>query len=703
MPLHRLLPVCCACLALTVHPAMTAAEADAGAAAKITELRAQIAHHDELYFKHAAPEISDHEYDRLTEELASLEREHPELAGGPPSRLNGDDRGGRFPTARHRVPMTSLDKAYDEAGLRAFHARVRREADGEDVVFIIEPKIDGIAVSVTYERGRLLRAVTRGDGIEGDDITENIRTIDELPHDLATGGGDAVPEFVEVRGEVFLSLAAFARINREREAAGLPPFANPRNAAAGTAKLTDPAAVAARGLSVAFYGLGACEPARTRPFSQQALLGRMRSWGLPVVGDVSLASDADGLWRAVRDLGEARSHLPYPTDGVVVKVDALPLRELLGEGPQAPKWAIACKLAPKRASTRVRAIYLQVGRTGVLTPVAEFDPVALSGSTVACASLHNREVMARRDVRVGDTVFVERTGDIIPAIVGVDHAKRPATSAPYHFPDTCPACNASLETLEGGVAVRCPNEACPAQVRRRLEHFASEAAVNIEGLGPATIEAITARCGVDDPADLYRLRPEQLHGLGAEAPASGDALLAALERSKSAELWRVIHGLSIPRVGETTSRDLAAVFPDLASFAEFGPGDCAAGSRAAELELGPATEAAVLAWFADDRHRSLVRDLAALGLGARSALDRTTGSAVFAGKLLVLTGQLERLSRDEAVSRIRAAGGRVAASVSRRTSYVVAGANPGAKLGRARELGVPVIDEAELLRLLSAP
>ncbi|MBE2214522.1 MAG: NAD-dependent DNA ligase LigA [Opitutaceae bacterium] len=668
--------------------------------ARIAILRAEIARHDALYFRQAAPEISDSEYDRLKEELAALERAHPELAMVPPASPGFDDRSGRFPTARHSEPMLSLEKVYDEDALRSFYARVSREIDRDGITFIVEPKIDGIAISVTYERGRLVRAVTRGDGNEGDNITENVLTIEGLPRELAARGGGDAPELIEIRGEVYLTFDAFARINREREAAGEPPFANPRNAAAGTARLDDPDAVAGRGLQIAFYGLGACEPASARPASQQATLARIAAWGLPVVDRAVVVCDAEVLWQTVCALGEERAGLAYPTDGVVVKLDDIAWRAKCGDSPQGPRWAVAYKYAPRRAATRVRAITIQVGRTGVLTPVAEFDPVDLAGSTVARASLHNRDALARLDVRVGDAVFVEKAGEIIPEIVAVDRGRRSPESAAFVFPETCPACATAVVSGEGGALVRCPSEACPAQVRRRLEHFASMAAVNIAGLGPATIGALVERGWVDDPADFYRLERAQVLGLGADVVVSSDALLSAIERSKSAELWRVIHGLGIPRVGETTARDLATVYPDLAAFGDLSAADFDAAGRAAVLDLGRATEQALLFWFAEARHRALVRDLAGQGVGANATYRAQASSSALAGKVVVLTGRLEHLERDEAINRIRAAGGRVVASVSRRTDYVVAGENPGEKLARARELGVPVIEEAAFLRLL---
>lgn len=692
-----------ACLATAIGTSLGASVAHQDPASRIGELRDQIAYHDELYFKEAAPEISDFEYDQLKEELAALERAHPDLAKRQAPSAGADDRTGRFPTARHHVPMLSLDKVHDAAALEAFCDRVCREGAAEPTLFVVEPKIDGIAISVTYREGRLVRAVTRGNGWEGDDITANVLTIEGLPRVLGTGGGAAglVPDLVELRGELYLSFEAFAKLNREREAAGEPLFANARNAAAGTARLSDSSAVAGRGLAVIFYGIGAWDPLPARPTSQQELLRRLRAWAVPTFAEGPWVCEARNVAEAVAALGKARSSLPFPTDGAVVKVDDAALCDQLGVGPQAPRWAVAYKFAPLSVSTRVRAITLQVGRTGALTPVAELEPVDLSGSTVTRATLHNREALARADVRVGDTVVVAKAGDVVPAIVRVDVARRPAGAEPFVFPTACPACAAPVRWGEGAT-VRCPEANCPAQVRRRLEHFASVGVMNIEGLGAATIDALVARGWVTRPADLYRLRREQLIELGADAGPSADALLAAIERSKAAELWRVILGLSIPRVGSTTAQKLAVAYPSLHALSRFDAADFAPGGRAAGLGLGTATEGAIIAWFADPRHRDLVRELAEAGVQAQAVVGDGSQPQPVSGKLFVLTGRLEHFTREDAIGRIVAAGGRVTASVSRRTDFLVAGEAPGEKLTRARELGIRVIDETELLRLLES-
>lgn len=562
---------------LETDPSVPTAIPPETARARIAALRAEIARHDELYFRRAAPEISDAAYDRLKRELRELERAFPEPAAGPPAAAAlGDDRTGDFPSVRHRERMLGLDKAYDETELRAFHARVARQLSGAAAEFVVEPKYDGLAISVTYERGRFVRAVTRGNGREGDDITENVRTIAALPRTLPAAGGGAVPDLIEVRGELFVPWAEFRRINDEQEADGLPAFAHPRNLAAGTAKLHAPEEVASRRLAVVFYGWGACEPAAARPESQRRFLGQLRAWGLPTLEPIGTARTADELCVLVREFGRRRAKLPFPTDGTVVKLDALAPRVALGDSDTAPHWAIAYKFAPETAATRLRAITVQIGRTGVLTPVAELAPVRLGGSTVARATLHNPAQIARLDLRIGDTVFVEKSGEIIPAITGVDFAQRPSAATPFVFPAECPACRTAVVQGASESTVLCPNAACPGQLRRRLQHFASKSCVGIDGLGPAAIDTLVERGLLRDLPDLYRLRRADLLPLPRFGPSSADVLLAAIERSKRAELWRVIHGLGLPEIGAAKARALARQFPDLLRLAEATPEELAA-------------------------------------------------------------------------------------------------------------------------------
>lgn len=665
---------------------------------QIMALRAEIARHDALYHRQAAPEISDADYDRLKRRLREWERTFPAIAQEVPAVPEiGDDRSGLFKTHRHRERMMSLDKAYTEAELRAFHARVEKLLVRRGLAYVVEPKFDGLAVSVTYERGRLVRAVTRGNGIEGDEVTAQVRRIASLPQTLrvATGseGASEVPVVVEVRGEIYVPFAEFQRVNAEREAAGDAVFANPRALAAGTLRQLDPGEVERRGLAVVFYGVGACEPVAALPGTQRGLHERLRAWGLPGVDQMWTATDADGLWRAVRAVEQARAGFAFPTDGAVVKLDALAQQREAGAGENAPRWAVAYKFAPERVETKLRAITIQVGRTGVLTPVAELEPVTLAGSTVARATLHNREEIARRDVRVGDFVYVEKAGEIVPALVGVNRERRPADAVSFAFPATCPACGAAVVQRAGEVAVRCAGAACPAQLRRRIEHFASKAGVEIEGLGPAMIDALVERGAVKELADIYRLRRETVTAPGKTAGKSADRLLAAIEASKRAELSRVIHGLGIPQIGAAGAKELARECGSLEGLAALGTAPAPAGAS-------PAVRAAA-GYFAEAKHRAVVTELIAVGVRPTAATAGAGGRAL-AGKTFVLTGTLPTLSRAQATAKIEAAGGKVSASVNARTHYMVAGTDPGAKLEQARALKVPVIDETELLSLVEA-
>ena len=676
----------------------------AEAAERIDALRTQIAYHDELYFKKSAPVISDYAYDQLKRELAALEQAFPATArdGAAPAGV-GDDRSGQFPTYRHRERMLSLNKSYSEAELRAFDARLMRQFGRSDLEYVVEPKFDGLAISVTYEKGKLIRAVTRGNGTEGDDVTANARTIRSLPAVLRAmtpdGVANPVPDVVELRGEIFVPYAEFARINREREDADEAPFAHPRNLAAGTLKQLDPREVSRRRLAIVLYGCGACEPADVRPVSQQALLWQLRGWGLPTVETPRLVTGADAMWQAVQALGRERTGFAYPTDGAVVKLNSTALQEQVGVTTQAPLWAMAYKFMPERAETRLRAITLQVGRTGVLTPVAELVPVQVGGATVTRASLFNRDEIARRDIRVGDFVYVEKAGEIIPAIAGVNLGRRSQEVVPFAFPDSCPACKTALIQPAGEVAVRCPNYDCSAQLKRRVEYFASKACVGIAGLGPAMVGRLVEKGRVKNVADLYRLRREDLLALCGNAKKSTDRLLAAIERSKHAELWRVVAGLGIPEVGAVAAHDLARHFGSLESFAGVRREDLPRDSRSLNSSIGESAALATAAYFARAENRTLVADLVALGV--RPVASDAAASGPLSGKIFALTGTLPNLTRTEATEKITAAGGTVASSVSRKTHYILSGEGSGAKLDAARSLGVAVIDEAEFLRMLA--
>jgi DNA ligase (NAD+) len=542
--------VCCVWL-------LVAGLAVAGESERLPWLRAEIARHDELYFKKAAPEITDAEYDALKRELRELQKNAVEAVG--------DDRSGVWPARRHRERMLSLEKAYAEAELRAFMEKTERVLRREDVTWVVEPKYDGLAINVTYAGGKLTSAVTRGDGAEGDDVTGNFLRIAGVPAELPAGA----PEVVEVRGEVFMEWAEFRRINAERAETGEEPLAHPRNAAAGTMKSKDADEVGRRKLSVVFYAAGAWEGEAKEPGTQTALYEVLNTWGFPAVE--AAAVNTDGVWAAVEAAGRERKGLAFPADGVVVKVNSRAEQRELGAGEEAPRWAVAYKFPPERVTTRVRGIALQVGRTGVITPVAELEPVRVGGSTVARATLHNAEEIARRDVRVGDYVFVEKAGEIIPAITGVDSGRRGEDVVAFVFPGACPAC--ATPVVREGAVTRCPDAGCPAQVRERVEFFAAR--VGIRGLGPALIERLVAEGKVKGVADVYRL---------AKGDGVPDRVLGEIARSRRADALRVLAGLG---VGKKRAGELAATYGNLRAMVEAGAVD---GEARTLVELGVGTE-----------------------------------------------------------------------------------------------------------------
>jgi DNA ligase (NAD+) len=599
--------------------------------------------------------------------------------------------------------MQSLDNTYSEAELREFHARLAKLLGREELAYVVEPKIDGLAVSLTYEEGRLVRAVTRGNGIEGDDVTANVRTISSLPRELKKAKAAPIPGSIEIRGEVFMSLAEFQRINQVREEAGLEPYANPRNLAAGTLKLLDPQEVAERRLEIVLYGLGASAPPGAAGDTQSGYLGRVRAWGLPTVEKFWTPLGIDEVWAAVQELDRLRQSFAYATDGAVIKLDSLGLQREAGSTSKAPRWAMAYKYAAERAETRLLAISIQVGRTGVLTPVAELEPVILAGTTVARATLHNRDEIARKDIRVGDSVFIEKAGEVIPAVIGVNLKRRPPECAAYRFPAECPACGTPVAQAQGEVAVRCPNFDCPVQVRRRVSHFASKTCVDIDGMGEAMVDAVVEKGWVKSAADIYRLRRDDLLTLGKNVEKSTDNLLAAIDGSKRAELWRFIHGLGIPHVGVSSAKDLAGRFGGLEALAAAKREDFIGEKKAVLIAgFGETMALAIVDHFNQPRNRTLVGELLDLGVDPVAPAKKAAANSTLAGKTFVLTGTLPTLTREEAAARIEAAGGKVSGSVSKKTSYVLAGEEAGSKLAKARELGVAVIDEAEFLKLCSA-
>ena len=664
-------------------------------AEQIEALRRDIRRHDELYYVHDRPEISDQQYDALLRELQRLEAAHPELVTpeSPTQRVAGRPAEG-FETVTHAAPMLSLDNAFDETELRAFDDRVRKGLGVDGAVrYVAELKIDGLSIALTYDNGRLVRGATRGDGVQGEDVTLNVRTIRAVP--LALRGGPAGR--LEVRGEVYLPKDAFARTNREREAAGEPVFANPRNTAAGAMRNLDPAHVATRGLRAWTYQLVA--GGDVIPPTHEALLQRLAGWGLPVEGHWRVCDGIDAVWQYCLDWADARKVLPFETDGVVVKVDAIAERERLGMTSRFPRWAIAFKFPAEQATTVLREIRVNVGRTGAATPYAVLEPVFVAGSTISMATLHNAEDLARKDIREGDTVIIEKAGDVIPRVVGPVVREGAERRPPWVMPTACPVCASPLHRDEDEVVWRCGNSSCPARLRRSLEHFASRGAMNIEGLGEALVDQLVTTGLVHDAADLYALTAPQLEALERMGKKSAANLLAEIERSRQNDVWRLLYGLGIRHVGERAAQVLAR---------HFGSVDAIAAQPAEALqavpEIGPVLAGTIVEWFSDDANRALVAKLAAAGVKTTGPVTaQVAPGGPLAGKTFVLTGTLTSMSRDEATAKIEGLGGRVSGSVSRKTSGVVAGAEPGSKLEKARQLGVPVLEEAEFLALIMTP
>lgn len=673
----------------------------AQAQSRVDALRREITRLNEAYYRDGQPLTSDFEYDRLKRELADLEAAFPLLASGESvSQQVGDDRSEGFATYRHRERMMSLDNTYSEAELVEFDERLRALLGQLTLEYIVEPKVDGLAVSLTYENGRFVRGVTRGNGEEGDDVTANLLTIRELPRELRAGQGAPIPEVIEVRGEVYLTHAEFERINALRAEEGEPLYANPRNLAAGTLKQLDPREVAARRLQVVLYGVGYCEPASARPQTQEECHHWVRAWNLPTVEKYWKVDGVSAVWDAIQNLDTLRGGFAYATDGAVVKLNSRALQREAGATSKAPRWAMAYKFAAEVAETKLLSISIQVGRTGVLTPVAELEPVQLAGTTVSRATLHNRDEIARKDIRVGDYVKVEKAGEIIPAVIEVNLQRRPPACEAYVFPTACPVCQTPAVQAEGEVAVRCPNFDCPVQVRRRVQHFASRQCVDIEGLGEAMVDTLVSKGWIHSVPDIYRLRREDLLTLGKSVAKSSDNLLAAIEASKTGDLWRFIHGLGIPHVGVAAAKDLARRFGSLPALRAARREDFILEKQSLIEGIGSVMAEAILDHFTNPRQAAVVEELVALGVAPKTVTS--AGSLKFVGKTFVLTGTLPTLSREQATALIEGAGGKVSGSVSKKTHYVVAGAEAGSKLEKARSLGVPILDEPSLRALLEA-
>lgn len=659
---------------------------------RIRSLREKVSYHDERYYRHAEQEITDREYDRLKRELEELERAHPEHARpDSPAQAVGDDRLEGFSSYTHRLPMQSLDNTYHFGELRDFSNRLERLLGEGGLEFVVEPKIDGMAVSATYEGGRFIRAVTRGNGTEGDDITANFALIPNYPKVLAAPH----PEVLEVRGEIYMTLAEFDRINGRRLEEGLPPFANPRNLAAGTVKMLDRKEARSRRLTWVSHGLGYCDPGYYDTLTD--FFGDLKRWNFPQVENHWVRRGIDTCISAIEELDGLRKGYAYSTDGAVLKLNRIGLQVRAGSTAKAPRWAIAYKFEAEQVVTRLLDISIQVGRTGTLSPVAILEPVQLGGTTVSRATLHNRDEIARKDVRIGDFVKVEKAGEIIPAIIEVERDRRASGLARYEFPANCPACQTAVIPTEGEAALRCPNTmGCPPQIRRRIGFFASRQCMDIEGLGEAVVDQLVGRGLVASPVDLYGLEKKDLLELDKFAEKSADNLLKALEASKDKELWRLIHGLGIHHVGEAVSKVLANTFLDLEKLAG------ATADQLIEIEgIGPILAQSIVAFFEDPAQSKMIHGLIAAGLTTTLALPERSGSKKeVVGKTFVLTGVLPNLKRKEARERIEKAGGKVAGSVSKNTAFLVAGQKAGSKLRAAQRLGIEVLSEREFLELL---
>jgi DNA ligase (NAD+) len=718
---------------------MTADETQA--AKRVAQLRRKIEEHDRRYYQEAAPIISDREYDRLYRELLDLETQFPQLVSpdSPTQRVGGKPLEA-FAQIAHQVPMLSLDNTYSEKEVASFYARITRLLPNERIPVVIEPKVDGVAVSLLYENGRLRHAATRGDGAVGDDITQNIKTIRSIPERLHS----APPSVFEVRGEVFMDKRGFAKLNEERSKAGLPLFANPRNAAAGSLKQLDPAIVAKRPLGIVFYGTGAVEDVDLEKHSE--LFPLLKKFGLPTSERWWLADSVWEILNAIRELDKIRADFAYQTDGAVVKVDAFAQRERLGFTAKSPRWAIAYKYVAERVETRLIDILIQVGRTGVLTPVAVLEPVTVSGSRVARATLHNEDEIKRKDIRIGDTVVIEKAGEVIPAVIEVVKSKRLRSARPFdflkHVHGKCPVCGSPVRRDPQFVAWRCENIQCPAQTTRRVEFFAARSALDIESVGGIVADKLVERGLVREPLDLFELKLEQLANLNLgteEAPRifgekNATKAIHAIERARTLPLSRWLFALAIPDVGKTTAMQLARfhetiedvagsqLLRDVLTYHErsdqnrkqianrlieagFAEKSKSKSQKEADIvtEVGPVVAKSVLQFFESEPGRKILRRMKQLCISPKSEKISAKKAAKLplADKAFVLTGALPSMTREEATAKIEALGGHVSGSVSKKTDYVLAGAEPGSKFEKAKQLGTRILTEAEFRKLLA--
>ncbi|MCW7547446.1 NAD-dependent DNA ligase LigA [Photorhabdus sp. APURE] len=666
-------------------------------AQQIEKLRTTLRHHEYLYHVMDAPEIPDAEYDRLMQELKDFEEQYPELiTSDSPTQRVGAAPLTAFEQVRHEIPMLSLDNVFDEESYLAFDKRVRdRLKETQDLEVCCELKLDGLAVSLLYENGELVRAATRGDGTTGENITSNIRTICAIPLRLF---GESIPARIEIRGEVFMPQKGFEKLNEEARRTGAKVFANPRNAAAGSLRQLDPRITAKRPLAFFCYGVGVLEGGEL-PTSHYERLMQFKKWGLPVSDKVKVCTDSQQVIDFYHDIVNQRSALGFDIDGVVVKVNSLELQETLGFVARAPRWATAFKFPAQEQMTIVRDVEFQVGRTGAITPVARLEPVLVSGVTVSNATLHNADEIERLGLRIGDTVIIRRAGDVIPQVVGVLEDRRPQDSNEVVFPEHCPVCGADIERIEGEAVARCTGGlVCGAQRKEALRHFVSRRAMDVDGMGEKIIDQLVDKEYVETPADLFRLTAGKLTGLDRMGPKSAQNVVDALEKAKKTTFARFLYALGIREVGEATAANLAAHFGELDKL------------RSADEEtlkevqdVGEVVAKHVVNFFSESHNRAVIDDLIDnIGINWEPVVVTKAEKidSPFSGKTVVLTGSLHQLSRDEAKAKLAALGAKVTGSVSKKTDLVIAGEAAGSKLAKANELNIPVIDEEEMIRLL---
>lgn len=654
---------------------------------RMAELVELINHHDSKYYVENSPEISDFEYDQLLSELKSLEASHPDLVlqDSPTMRVSGKPVK-EFTVVEHKVPMLSLDNSYSPEDLREFDGRVRRLLVGESIEYVVEPKIDGLGVAILYKGGKFVRGATRGDGVSGEDVTANIKTIRSVPLRL---GEASLLNDSEVRGEVYMPISSFKRLNQEREKRGEPPFANPRNAAAGSIRQLDPSIAASRRLDAFFYTLSYTDRKFTKHLE---CLEAMRDSGLRINPNIRRFQTIDEAIGYCLDWEEKRDTLDYEIDGMVIKIDSLDQQERLGQTAKNPRWAIAYKFAAKQRTTRVKDILLQVGRTGAITPVADLDPVSVGGITVSRATLHNEDEIRRKDIRIGDTVLIERAGDVIPEVVRAITEKRDGSEREFGMPSSCPVCGSKIVREADEAVARCIGSSCPAQLKQRIRHFATRDAMDIEGLGEALISQLVDKGAVRSIADIYSLSEAGLTSLDRVGEKSARNLLVEIESSKGQGLERLLYGLGIRHVGETVASALANRFKTMGGLASASKDDIL------KIEgIGDVIAESIIDFLSEPSNLQLIKQLESHGISLRAT---TSAAGPLTGKTFVFTGALRRLSRSEAGERVKALGGKVGQTVTRKTDFVVAGEDTGSKVKEAEKLGIRILSEEEFLRLV---